>query len=226
MKNVLRKTTSIFLVTVFLTGQISASFASDHLAASLVSDSDLAPGRSARIKNDMAREAEPEAIGNGAPLLNLIKHGLPEQVPFSDKPSIVLATHKIREAVDIALKLHIRNRGNIPSQHRSRAEGALANLISLQDYLSQKLHFFNALAEGPEDYLLGFNFQGKIGLSPELVDELYAISPDRLAQYIYHECVPEETIVKADSKIDRGNHRAIHIRRSRPPYSGRMKFLH
>ena len=58
---------------------------------------------------------------------------------------------------------------------------------------------------GSEDYLLGFNYQEKIGLSVELIDWLYSISPLRLAQYIYHECVPEKGI-----SPDREDHRIIY----------------
>lgn len=203
------KTTSIILSLIFFASQALASqaspvYSSDTLATSLVSDTGINPERSASTRNDIAGKAEPGAIGKGIPLIELAQGKLPAKLAIEGEKSALLLG-KLRQSIVLAIRLAISKKESVPSEHRARAEEALDNLISLQSNLASKAHFFTADVRGNEDYLLGFNFQGTVGLSVELIDRLYNISPLRLAQYIYHECVPEKGIV-----TERDDHRMVY----------------
>jgi len=205
MKKILYKIVSILVIAIFVTGQVSTSFAYDNLGVSLASDGDINPERSQNTRNAVGHKLEPGAIGNGAPLLALIQGNLPTQIPLSDDKTVVSASQKVREAIDLAIYKYIENRANMPSQHVTRAKQTLTNLISLQNDLTKRLYLYNAVVEGPEDYLLGFSFEEKVGLSIELVNLLYSISPIRLAQYVYHECVYEKGMA-----TERDDHRVVY----------------
>ncbi|MCX5712609.1 MAG: hypothetical protein NTY47_06045, partial [Candidatus Omnitrophica bacterium] len=200
---------SIFLVLTFIVGQVSAgqivsTRSSDTLAASLVTDSNINPARSKPLQDDIAEKAEPGAIGNGAPLLELAQGKLPPRIILQGRELVVTAS-KLREAISVAMRLSIANKGKVPAQHQARFKKALDNLVDFQNKLEKRAYLYSADVRTPEDYLVGFSFKENVGLSLELIDRLYAISSTRLAQYIFHECVPEEGII-----AERDDHRTIY----------------
>lgn len=193
-----------FLVSVSIILLFSATqyaYSSDKLAPSYVSD-DIIPERSDSVKEEVATDLEPGAIGNGQPLVDLCNSKLPERVSLADNASTV---EKIRRAIDLAIRIAIQKRSRVPAKHKARHEEAISNLIRLQDNLEEDLYLFHAVVQGHEDYLLAFSHDRRIGFSVELADRLHGISPVRLAQCIYHECVPEKGI-----SIGREDHRVIY----------------
>lgn len=206
MKKILCKVISILLVATFITGQISTSFAYDNLAASLATDPDINPHRSKFVQNDIAGKAEPSAIANGTPLLNLAQGKLPTKIDLSRGSKIVYGKH-IRKAIMYALGaiLSAQKKGAIPQQHLQRVHETVDNLVLLNNFLWKRGYLFNAVVLGKEDYLLGFNSGNQFGYSIELIDRLYSISSERLAQYLFHECVPEKGII-----TERDDHRAVY----------------
>lgn len=194
----MKKTLSIFLILTFLS---SPGYA---LAPSLVSDPGVNPNRSAQLQGDIATKLEPGAIGNGVPLLKLAQGKLPPRASLADSEYQEIH-QKLLEAIKLAIKLSIDNETHIPQQHKARAKQALTNLILLQNNLSKEAYLYNAEVRGPEDYLLGFNFQNNRGFALEVVRRLYDISPQRLAQYVYHECVPEAGVI-----TERDDHRVVY----------------
>jgi hypothetical protein len=207
MKKSIFKVVSLLLLFTFLTGQMSTSFAFDNLAASLASDGDLNKDRAKKVKTDVGRKTEPGAIGNGQPLIDLIQGNLPKRISQQDivkKPVAMEAINNLREAIDLAIRLYIQNRDKIPAKHTKRAEETLANLITLQQDPVELLHLYMGIVTSSEDYLLGYNYQERVGLSLELVNMLNQISPIRLAQYIFHESVPEK------HAVGREDHRKIY----------------
>ncbi len=204
--SLITKIISLILVAAFLSSQVYAdvsSIANDKLSPSLISDPNINPERNI-VRNDIAEKAEPGAIGNGAPLLALAQGKLPHRITVSESENGDI-TRKLLEAINVAIKLSIANQNKIPPQHQARAKQALANLITLQQNLSKDAYLYNADIRGAEDYLIGFNFQNYRGYSVELIARLYNIFPERLAQYIYHECVPEKGII-----TERDDHRAVY----------------
>ncbi len=208
------RTISIILVLVFVAGQVSAgqissSRSTDTLAASIVSDSSINPGRSDIVRNDIAEKAEPGAIGNGAPLMELAQGKLPPRLAIPFPEELEEVNRKVHEAIGVALKLTLSNGEKLSIQNQNRAKQTVINLILLQNQLSKGLYLFTADVRGPEDYLLGFNLLSQdkftVGLSFELIHRLYDISPERLAQYIFHECVPEKGLI-----TERDDHRAVY----------------
>jgi len=200
------KIISVVLIVAFLSSQVYADvsgIANDKLSPSLISDPNINPERNV-VRNNIAEKAEPGAIGNGAPLLALAQGKLPPRItiPESENEDI---TRKLLESISLAIKLSITNQNKIPPQHQTRLKQTLANLITLQQNLSKDAYLYNADIRGPEDYLLGFNFQNYRGFAVELIMRLYQISPNRLAQYIYHECVPEKGII-----TERDDHRIVY----------------
>ena len=191
MKNLSFRGISLLLIITFIAGQIQPAYA---LSGWLANDG--SPMRD--TKNAIAKRIEPGAIGNGKPLIDLVSGNLPEKV-YSD-----MTSEKIRSATQIAMEALITKRHSVPMAHADRVEKILENMISLLNKTSSQLHLFEPLTEGPEDYLLGFNYQDIIGLDKELVETLYEISPSRLAQYIFHECTPEKDL------ITREDHRSIY----------------
>jgi hypothetical protein len=198
-----------FITGQVFAGQISSNPSNNTLAGSVVSDPDINPARSGPVRNDIAGKAEPGAIGNGAPLMELAQGKLPPRltIPFPDELEEV--NRKVHEAIRLALKLTLSNGEKLSLQNQQRAKQTVLNMILLQNKLSQGLYLFTADIRGPEDYLLGFNLLSQdkfaVGLSFELIDRLYSISPLRLAQYIFHECVPERGII-----TERDDHRAVY----------------
>ena len=165
-----------------------------------MTDSNINPVRSKPVQNDIVGKVEPGAIGNGAPLMELMQGKLPPKVTLIDEDAGVL-----NEAIGLAIKLSVANQKNVSAIHQKRFQQALNNLIGLQNNLKAKTYLFNADVRSPEDYLVGFNYGENIGLSVELMHRLYSISTKRLAQYIFHECVPEKGIIS-----ERDDHRAIY----------------
>lgn len=201
------KVISSVLILAFLSSQVYAevsSLANNKLAASLVTDSDINPDRSKPLQNEIAEKDKPSAIGNGVPLLELAQGKLPPRLTLSEGGNVTVF-QKLHETIMLAIKLSIASQNRVPPQHQVRAKQALANLITLQQSLSKDAYLYNADVRGSEDYLLGFNFQNYRGYSVELISRLYNISPIRLAQYIYHECVPEKGII-----IERDDHRIVY----------------
>ena len=197
------KTISIFLVLTFISGQVYAgplNISNNKLAASLVTDPDINPARSKPVQNDIAGKVEPGAIGNGVPLIELARGKLPPKVTLPEEGTAIL-----NEAIGLAIKLSVANQKNVPAIHQQRFKQAIDNLIDLQNKLKARAYLFNADVRSPEDYLIGFNYKENIGLSLELINRLYSISPKRLAQYVFHECVPEKGII-----TERGDHRVVY----------------
>lgn len=194
----MKKTLSIFLILTFLS---SPGYA---LAPSLVSDTGINPGRSVQLQGDIAVKLEPGAIGNGAPLIELAQGKLPSRATLADSEYQEIH-QKLLEAIKLAIKLSIDNETRIPPQHKARVKQTLTNLILLQNNLSKNAYLYNADIRGSEDYLLGFNFQNHRGFALEVVKRLYDISPQRLAQYVYHECVPETGVI-----TERDDHRVVY----------------
>lgn len=196
----------ILLVLTFITGQVSASQISqtcsrNTLAPSLATDSNINSARSKPIQNDIAGKTKPGAIGNGTALMNLVIGKLPHRVTLLTDEFDRIA-EKLNPAIAKAIARSLINQNNIPSKHRNRFKQALYNLIDLQSRLKTKAYLYNADIRTPEDYLVGFSFNENIGLSLELIDRLSIV---RLAQYIFHECVPEKGMI-----IDMDDHRVVY----------------
>lgn len=208
------KIAAIVLAITFITGQIPAGQISptlfnSTLAPSSVFDPDINPSSTSdNIKYAAAGNINPGTIGNGAPLLELAQGKLPPRltIPFPDE--LEELDRKIYESIDIAIRLMEANT-SLKSQYHDRAKEALTNLVYLKNYLSKGLYLFTADVKGRENYLLGFNLLSQdkfvVGLSFELIDRLYSISPLRLAQYIFHECVPEKGMMNGGS-----DHRVVY----------------
>ncbi|MBD3379602.1 MAG: DEAD/DEAH box helicase [Candidatus Omnitrophica bacterium] len=210
MKKISLRVISLILFVTIITGQAQFAYASHNLATWLATDQD--PMRNTR--EDIARKLEPGAIGNGQALIDLIwGNKLPRKTEL-DPASERSITEHLSKAIKIAITLHMRNQNYFPEEHRERAEQTLANLIECRSKLSQRVYLFNADIKGPENYLLGFNgldTMGVIGLETELIERLWSVSAERLAQYVYHECVPEHTQIDRETqKIDREDHRRIY----------------
>ncbi|MDD5440057.1 MAG: hypothetical protein PHS37_07715, partial [Candidatus Omnitrophica bacterium] len=204
MKKTLTAIIHLLLVFCFMIDQISLSLAYDGLAPSLASDVDMVPDRSAGIREEVVHTTNPEAIGNGKPLLELAKGALPPRIfpPNEDSKAV---GEVLRKAAGIALELGILHQSDVPAEYAPRYERVLNRLIALQNALETNVYLFNAVVRGPEDYLLGFNAEGKVGLALELIPILNNISPKRLAQYVFHECFRPKGPVS-----DRDDHRAIY----------------
>jgi 6-phosphofructokinase len=161
---------------------------------------------------------KPDAIANGEPLRALLKvtkeaelEALHPRLELKDNSD---TAKKLREAIAIAIPLSNLNKESLANSHPEHAKAAEAThkrLLELQDSLSKMVWLYNAVVKGAEDYSLGFSFQKYTGLSVELVNYLYDISPELLAQYIYRECVPEKDVtLKMIKSDDRDAHRTIY----------------
>ena len=209
------KSLTVLIISAVLTfSQTPITFATQNLGASLVSDNDLTPGRSKDVKGDIARDTKPGAIGNGTPLINLLAGQLPEKATPEEESATALS-EKILASIDIAINLYLENRNNVPSQHRLRLENGIANLVFLQQELQRRLYLYesSSTVTADEDYLLGFNVKGLVGLDVELINKLYGISPRLLAQYILHESIPERLTQQAESQeeaANRDDHRIVY----------------
>ncbi|MCX5678841.1 MAG: macro domain-containing protein [Candidatus Omnitrophica bacterium] len=210
---------SIVLAATFITGQVSAgqisSNSSNNTLAAPVVSGDIDPARSADVKKAVAGTAKPGAIGNGIPLLKLAEGALPPRIVFPAPDGMVERTaieKIIYKRIQLAIDRCVEDKAQVRDIHRKRFEGALDNLIDLRNRLSQRLYLYNADIMGPEDYLLGFNFQEYCGLSldfMEWVEEKHfpdvGLAARLIAQYIFHECVPEKGII-----TERDDHRAVY----------------
>ena len=200
----LQKIISSLMILIFMVGQTPISFAFENLSPTLLSDGTLDPERTKDGRNDIAKGLEPGAIGNGQPLLDLIQGKLPERIAITDDQKIQNTIERVREAAELAIRLFVENKDNIPNELRNRSGQTIGTLVSFQNDLTERLYLYRAVVAGPEDYLIGFNYENLIGLDIDLINNLYEISPKRLAQYIFHECVPENNMV------DREDHRVIY----------------
>ncbi|MFC1570574.1 hypothetical protein ACFL4E_02200 [Candidatus Omnitrophota bacterium] len=208
-RTILQKCIALFVLLAFMFGQIQPSFANENLSNWLASDN--AP--MSETRNSVAKKTEPGAIGNGRPLIELLRESLPAEAQFPVNSEKTQLLQDIRAAVKLAISLHMENRETIPSEHLERSEKTLSNLVQLQNELEKSLYLFGPTVQGEEDYLLGFNMldtKGIIGLDAELAKELNLISRVRLAQYIYHECVPEHLNIGDGDEVDRDDHRIIY----------------
>ncbi|MBU0605983.1 MAG: fructose-bisphosphatase class II [Candidatus Omnitrophica bacterium] len=198
-----RKIIAVLLAFILISGQVFAgplNVSGNKFAPSLVTDPDINPARSAPIQNAIASKAEPGAIGNGAPLMELAQGKLPPRITLPDDQAQVL-----NEAIRLAVRTSFLNQESIPMAQRERVRKAMGNLIDIQNNLTGRAYLYNADVRGPEDYLLGFNAGEEIGLSVELIDRLNAISSRRLAQYIFRMAIPEKGII-----TKRDDHRAVY----------------
>jgi hypothetical protein len=211
MKNHIRRIISVVILIAFFGIQVLPAYSFQNLSGWLASDSN--PMR--ETQGDVAKELEPGAIGNGRPLVRLLKEGTDgiKKLEMSDGDYDTATLEKVREGIKLASRIYLSNKTQVPSTHSDRTEKASLELTLLYQSLTEKLFLFNAIVEDGENYLLGFNYEGSIGLSVELVDLLYDVSPELLAQYIFHECVPEHfKSAKQDtgSEVDRTDHRIVY----------------
>ena len=217
MKRKSIKIISITLSILVVYSQLYTSFAYENLNPALVSN-DMGTGRR-KVKRDIAEKTMPDAIGNGPALVELLSK-LPDRIPGSEEEfpggpeaNLILSVReKVQESLQLAIDLHLARQHLIESNYNSQREQTLANLLDLQTYLHSNLYLFNDDIRGKENYLVGFRRGSFVGLTPELINYLYMISPLRLAQYIYHESIPErnvlidETVKKEDGRDD---HRTV-----------------
>lgn len=187
-KNICRAVSFCVLITFFAVQLqpidfVRAEAINTHtLTPSLISDASINPERADSLKNDISKKLEPGAIANGKPLLDLVQGKLPEEV--SDYDPAVL--DKIRKAIEFAAQKF--KSSTLPTEYMPLVKPTGKNLAALYTNLTQVASLFNAVVLTEEDYNLGFNYEGKIGLSIELVELLPV---ELLAQYIFHECMPE-----------------------------------
>jgi len=210
IKKPIRKCVFVLSVALLTIGQIvQQSFAYENLTPSLINDKHINPDRSAKGLENVSKTLEPGAIGDGQALIDLAMGKLPQKIRIENVSKSTI--QNIREATKLAVKLHILNKENIPPKHQKRAQKTLENLISFYHCCNEKAYLFKTDVRGQNNYLLGFNREGSIGLDLKLVKTLSWISSKRLAQYIYHENVPEH--IKIDGKtgkIDREDHRIVY----------------
>jgi len=232
MDTIMKKIISFALAIIFSIGQLQLSFAYENLSPAWVSN-DMGTGRSV-AQTDVARKTMSGAIGNGASLVKLLS-SLPDRIPGSekecpdgDKAELILSVReKVSEALQLAINKHLEKRNLIDAKYNEQAEKTFTNLLNLQQYLLHNLYLFNAVVEGKEDYLVGFRRENETdaftGLTPQLIEYLHEISILRLAQYIYHENIPEKGI-ELDEGIGkedgRDEHRTV-ISKLRVPVFGR-----
>ena len=206
----MKRIVSLLLIAAFIVSSVmtpgALALSTDCLApASTVAD----PDGQAR----MTKEVEPGAIGNGPALVRLL------QGPNRFPPKADLMAHerenihaKIREAISIATDRLLAKKNDIPG-YADRVDATLANLITLDQRLSDRLYLMDGTVDGPENYLIGFNYNDDeyafTGIDADLAMRL---SPLRLAQYIFHECVPEHMTVDGSlpGGVDRRDHQAVY----------------
>lgn len=216
MNSLIKRIAINMLVFLIVLNQTGIVFGEESLSPWLLNDQ--SPMRD--TKGDIAQHLEPGAIGNGFALIDLVSGNLPEklELPRGRNSEYVVQpealTDKIREATQVAIILTIKNKDRIPEEYRDRIEITLSNLIDLYNRQSKKLYPFRGVVNGAEDYLIGFNYEGMVGLDVELAEKLYEISTTRLAQYIFHECVPEHLSVSEElpqkGEVDRQDHKAVY----------------
>lgn len=193
LSKILLKAVNVLLVLTFITtqafaGPITKSYPMDKLAPSSPFDPDINPNRSSRVDAEIISLAAPGIIGQGRPLVDLVKrHSLTSKIKLDG-----VREKKLREAIETAIQLgrDAVSSGAVIKEDLKNARETAISLIALKDHLSVKVVLFNGLVSGPEDYLLEYNMRGLLGLSVELVDRLYDYDPRLLAQYIYHGAIP------------------------------------
>jgi len=171
-------------------------------------------------------KSEPDAIGNGLPLREFAKdRKLPLRAPLTDD-----IAQKLRKAIKLAIRLNLQNIDKIVSENDRRiALQGQTNLAKLQLALEKRSYLFNLIALAEEHYLAGFECPGTLvepglqgvvsGLSIEIINRLYSISPELLAQYINHAVFPEKDIVIETLKVDEKDaRRNIYTRIQAPIY--------
>ena len=224
------------LIMSFSSSQVHAiEYLTDTLAASLASDSGLGSDRSKTVQAEIAETTLPGAIGNGAPLIALLKgsgrEGLPPKLSL-DPDRFTELQFRIRKAINLAQCKHAHEKDKIKfttndlkkaEYLETIAETTSYNLVAFNARLSKELYPFLAIRNGVKDYLIGFDLGGrqieeKRALAIDFIDWLFAkyhnnpeIAFLRLAQYIYHECTPEKTVIK-DEAIDRSEHKEIYTK--------------
>lgn len=194
---------SLILSLTFMCGQVLAGAevslraSRDTMAPSSVLDTDINPGRAEGFIKDI----KPGAIGNGRPLLEIAKGNLPQRLTLEDREIV-----KLREAIRLAVVL---STAYSKSEHRQIVKSTIYNLINLNNKLQDKTYLYNLIAESPEDYSAGFGFvNGFTGLTKELIGRL---SIEDLAQYVFHENVPESDVILKEIKdVYAGAHRAVY----------------
>jgi hypothetical protein len=211
-----KKIITVVILVCFTSTQAFSDYAVEKLGPWLISDNASMGPR----KVDFAKNFKPGAIGNGLPLIDMLKGYFPPEISPEENPEKVGLTYeKLREAVELAIELYLKDRETFlniyPHKERSRlTESALSNLTSLLDNLGSRIYLFRAPVLNEENYLLGFSYYSNslIGLDIDLIDKLYAISPKRLAQYVYHECVPEHLTIPQQRGFDveRYDHKKIY----------------
>lgn len=209
---------------LFSSIDISPILAHDKLSISMMSDDGMPLPPGGEGKDGVAHRAKPGAIGNGQPLIDLFSgKPLPPRITNYEKMMIdsILynAINKAIELTDAALKI-----GEHDMRHRARQEATLANLKALKDNYDMRLYLFSAIVKNREEYLIGFSRDGYVAPAIEIIKWL---SDDRfsteekirlIAQYMYHECVPEKEIIlpagKTHADLDdrqlRGDHRVVY----------------
>lgn len=185
--NVMVKVISLVMALSFITTQVSIAgtveiSSKDTLAPASVFGN-INKERNEKIQ-DIAKESMPNAIGNGEPLIGLMKGKLPSRIKLSHERA-----EKLRNAIKLAIRMSVLK---IPAQHEKRRWQAVINLVDLWANLTKQAYLYNGVVQTPQDYLLGFRARGNVGLSIELIDRL---SPELLAQYVFHECVSERAII-------------------------------
>jgi len=206
------KTVSVLLIFTFVSSQAFA------LGPSIVSG-DMLKERSDKVKTDMAGKVEPSAIGEKTSLLGLLKGEIPPQSPLTAE-----AVERLQKAAELALKISLdsNNMAKVPPEHINKAKGVASNLVSLCSNFSRRVHPYDFGFKEHDDYLAGFratiypNEVPSAGLAIDFIDWLYSkyppeIAERRVAQYVYHESVPEKLVIMEDGEsIDRSDHKATY----------------
>jgi len=191
----IKKSVCMILVFAFSVGQIQTTgFADENLATWTVTGKNpMRPD----VLEDIATKFNPGAVGNGRPLVELVKGKLPAEIEIDEKRRKKIVK-KLREAVNLAISLHLKNRDKIPTKHQARAKKTLSNLFSFRSNIEKGLYFYDAFntVTTPEDYLAGFSYGERKGKDPLLVERLDAISVLRLAQDLYRDSIPEYLKIK------------------------------
>jgi len=204
---------AVTVIIIFLFFAVDPSFqvygsTSVCLSPWILSDSN--PMRS--LDADACEKAKPGAVGKGDPLNRLLrgKEALPPIV-FGDPKIIEEIVLKVKESVKLAIKAYIRSerKDELSVSDRERGDKALANMLDFFENTEKRLYFFNSIVEGEGNYLLAFSHGNDIGLDPEFIRFLYNKSPLRLAQLIFHECIPEH-IKEEDGYLDLSDHSYIY----------------
>lgn len=203
---------SLILALTFITGQVQAGEISSSYSLGI---GELTPGRDASIKDGSARLAKPDAIANGELLREMLNWktelDLPARISLKEGTE---TERRLRETIQLALGLSKTNKDAVVKkypQHKKTVEDAHKELLDLGTNLKERIWLHNAAIKAPKNYRLGFRFNRYKGLTIELVDYLYNISPKLLAQYIYRESVPEKDVtIKIIKRDGRDAHRTIY----------------